>query len=106
MKTIEEKIEFYTFLYWVYWIFSLLVVLGVIGLGVMAYITKFQEVVTVSQLFLLVLMMLFALYLRMNALHYQRLVIQLSHLPKRRPMPESNRQSPNRSHPRRAEYEK
>lgn len=105
MKTIQEKIEFYTFLYWVYWLFSLLVVVGVIALGVMAYVTKFQEVVTVSQLFLLVLMMLFALYLRMNALHYHRLVVHLSYLPKRRPMPE-NKQRPARPQSRRAEYEK
>ncbi|MEO1769633.1 hypothetical protein [Candidatus Enterococcus ferrettii] len=70
MKTLQEKIEWYTFWYWIYWLFSLVVLLGVVVLGIFFYFTDFQEVVTVSQLFLLLLLMLLAIYLRMTALHF------------------------------------
>ena len=106
MQKIQDKIEFYTFCYRVYWISSLFTLLGVFGLGVLAYVTKFKEVVTDSQLFLLVLTMLFALYLRINALHYHRLVVQLENLPRRRPMGEEPKQRPVRQPSRRAGHEK
>lgn len=69
MKTLQEKIEWYTFWYWVYWLSSLVVLLGVLVLGIFFYLTDFQDVVTVSQLFLMLLLMLLAIYLRMTALH-------------------------------------
>ena len=77
MKTLQEKIEWYTFWYWVYWLFSLVVVLGVFVLGVFYYFTDFQEVVTVSQLFLLLLLMFLAVYLRLTALHYHSVLLAL-----------------------------
>ncbi|MBO1308548.1 hypothetical protein JZO70_20405 [Enterococcus sp. 669A] len=77
MKTLQEKIEWYTFWYWVYWLFSLIVLLGVLVLGIFFYFTDFQEVVTVSQLFLLLLLMLLAVYLRMTALHYHSVLLKL-----------------------------
>ena len=70
MKTLQEKIEWYTFWYWVYWLFSLVALLGVLVLGIFFYFTDFQDVVTVSQLFLMLLLMLLAIYLRITALHY------------------------------------
>ncbi|EOH97339.1 hypothetical protein [Enterococcus pallens] len=77
MKTLQEKIEWYTFWYWVYWLFSLVVLLGVLVLGIFFYFTDFQEVVTVSQLFLLLLLMLLAVYLRITALHYHSVLLRL-----------------------------
>ncbi|MEO1769385.1 hypothetical protein [Candidatus Enterococcus ferrettii] len=79
MKTLQEKIEWYTFWYWIYWLFSLVVLLGVLVLGIFFYFTDFQDVVTVSQLFLLLLLMLLALYLRMTALHYHDVLLKLKH---------------------------
>ncbi|MGG5317757.1 hypothetical protein [Enterococcus sp. AZ072] len=80
MKTLQEKIEWYTFWYWVYWLFSLVVLLGVVVLGIFFYFTDFQEIVTVSQLFLLLLLMVLALYLRMTALHYHSVLLDLKRL--------------------------
>ncbi|MEO1772667.1 hypothetical protein [Candidatus Enterococcus ferrettii] len=77
MKTLQDKIEWYTFWYWVYWLFSLVVLLGVLVLGIFFYFTDFQDVVTVSQLFLLLLLMLLAVYLRMTALHYHSILLKL-----------------------------
>ncbi|MGG5329924.1 hypothetical protein [Enterococcus sp. AZ163] len=77
MKTLQEKIEWYTFWYWIYWLFSLVVLLGVLVLGIFFYFTDFQDVVTVSQLFLLLLLMLLAVYLRMTALHYHSILLKL-----------------------------
>ncbi|EOH97732.1 hypothetical protein [Enterococcus pallens] len=87
MKTLQEKIEWYTFWYWVYWLFSLVVLLGVVVLGIFFYFTDFQEVVTVSQLFLLLLLMLLAIYLRMTALHYHSTLQDLKRMarPRRKP---------------------
>lgn len=109
MQKIQEKIEFYTFLYRIYWIFSMLLLLGVMGLVFIAYITKFRETVTVSQLFLLIWLMLFVLFLRLNALHYHRVVLELEHLPRRRPAPakeEKKQPRPVRKQTRRAGHEK
>ena len=77
MKTLQEKIEWYNFWYWVYWLFSLVVLLGVLVLGIFFYFTDFQEIVTVSQLFLLLLLMILALYLRITALHYHSVLMKL-----------------------------
>ncbi|MGG5317772.1 hypothetical protein [Enterococcus sp. AZ072] len=77
MKTLQEKIEWYTFWYWVYWLFSLVILLGVLILGIFFYFTDFQEVVTVSQLFLLMLLMVLAIYLKMTALHYHNVLMKL-----------------------------
>lgn len=77
MKTLQEQIEWYTFWYWIYWLFSLVVLLGVVVLSIFFYLTDFQEVVTVSQLFLLVLLLVLAVYLRMTALHYHGVLLKL-----------------------------
>ncbi|MEO1772692.1 hypothetical protein [Candidatus Enterococcus ferrettii] len=107
MKTIQEKIDWYIFLFWVYWIFSLLAAIGVVVCGIIAYLTKFQEVVTVSQLFLLVLTLLMALYLRINALHYHKIVLQLQNTPRRKaPRAEEFSQRPRSQPQRRPGYEK
>ena len=93
MKTLQEKIEWYTFWYWVYCLFSLVVLLGVIILGIFFYFTDFQDVVTVSQLFLLLLLMVLALYLKITALHYHNVLLKLkqeaarSKRPRGRPQP-------------------
>ena len=94
MKTLQEKIEWYTFWYWVYWLFSLVVLLGVLVLGIFFYFTDFQEVVTVSQLFLLLLLMLLAIYLRMTALHYHSVLHELKRMARPRRLRPAERLMP------------
>ncbi|MEO1769400.1 hypothetical protein [Candidatus Enterococcus ferrettii] len=94
MKTLQDKIEWYTFWYWVYWLFSLVVLLGVVVLGIFFYFTDFQDVVTVSQLFLLLLLMLLAFYFRMTALYYHNVLFKLRQTavrPRRRPRSQERR---------------
>ena len=73
----------YTWLYWGYWFASLvlLVVAGV--LVVRYYCTAFQEKVTISHLFLVVIILLVSLFLRLNALHYHRLLVEATNQPPR-----------------------
>ncbi len=90
MKTLQEKIEWYTFWYWVYWLFSLIVLAGVAILGIFFYFTDFQEVVTVSQLFLLLLLMILALYFQMTALYYHNVLLKLKQTAARQKRPRSS----------------
>ena len=65
----------YTYAYWFYFFSSWCMLLGVIVFGWRCYLTDFREQVTISDLFLFILLFGFVAYLRMNAFHYQRILI-------------------------------
>ncbi|MGK0551211.1 hypothetical protein ACSFB8_03650 [Enterococcus faecalis] len=68
----------YTLFYRIYMITSFIPLLLLFQLGIYFYLTKFREYVTFSHLFLLVLLLLFVVYLRLNAFHYQKILIMLT----------------------------
>ena len=74
---------------------------AVFVLGVFFYFTDFQDVVTVSQLFLLLLLMVLAIYLRMTALHYHSILLNLKRMAARPPKRPRNPQQPRNSERRR-----
>lgn len=63
----------YFLLYLIYLAASVLMLVTVFVLVIVYYATQLRDVVTVSHLFLFLFLLLFAFYLRMNALHYQKL---------------------------------
>lgn len=77
MKNTQDHIEHYTFLYRLY------LMLSIVALGVFAclvgysYFTDIKESITMIDLFLLLSLFLLAFYLRINALHYHGLAVQL-----------------------------
>lgn len=101
MKNKQEKLTRYTYAYWAYLLGSFVTLVAFLILMWASYLTEFQEMVTISHLFLLVLLLGITAYLRMNALHYQQLIVRLQTITKSSPRP-ANRQRPtvNKQRPR------
>lgn len=84
----RKQINWYKWLHRSYFIASVLLVSISLILSIRYFLTPLQDTVTAFDLFLVVLLVLLALYFRINALHYHQLVVRLElprHTSERRP---------------------
>ncbi|GCF95679.1 hypothetical protein NRIC_35700 [Enterococcus florum] len=77
MKKIQDQIEFYTFFHRLYLMLSFVILSVFAFLAGRSYFTKIRESVTMIDLSLVLILFLLAAYLRINALHYHSIAIQL-----------------------------
>lgn len=74
----KRNIQAYVWLHRAYFIASLLALALSLVQGAAYYFTGLQSTVTVFDLFFVGLLLLLALYLRINALHYHQLMVRFT----------------------------
>lgn len=101
MKQTQEKINRYSYAYWGYLLSSFMTFVAFLISLWASYLTEFQEMVTISHLFLLLFLLGITAYLRINALHYHKLILQLKEALKAQNSQVSKRMRPtSRARPR------